>query len=356
MTNERLQYLLQRYLDQQVTPEELEEFEQWYAGQQEGRAGLLDEADKEGVAAFSAPLLQTLHQQMAEANTAVQRPAARLLILRAIAVAATLIIAFTTGWYFWKTHARSPQQVSTRQGADSLPESRLLGLDNTSDTTCQYNLPDGTVLVLAAHSRVEYEQPFRNNKRDVYLKGKAFFKVAKDASRPFTVFSGDISTTALGTAFTITAYPQDQQVKVQLQEGKVVVRSVMPGTHKKIQDAYLLPGQELAYHVQTATADIRNLALVPHKPGINKVKVLSAGSRTSMEATFEQEPLEKVLQQLAKGYGVRLQYNRDDVAYMDFSGKINKQDSLAKVINRIALLHRLEVIKTPAGYRIRKNQ
>lgn len=355
MTHDRLQYLLDRYLDKQATPAEEEEIEQWYARQQQ-EAGLLDKDDKAAVAAWSQPLLQQLHQQMAQAATPVHRQPAQIIAFRKVTVAAAIIAVGSLCILFWQNNRTASRQVAAVT-VDSAVRSRPVQINNTSDTIQQYQLKDGSVISLAANSRVEYQQPFTNNKRDIWLKGKALFKVAKDASRPFTVYSGDISTTALGTVFTITAFDNEPQVKVQLHEGKVVVKSITQKGRKPMADAFLLPGQELAYHIQTATSNIYKQSIATdNKKNNHAVKLLPPGSRTGMEATFEQEPLVNVLQQLAKSYRVRLQYNVDDLQYMDYSGQINKQDSLAKVINRIALLHRLVVIQTRTGYRIGKKQ
>lgn len=354
MTHDRLQYLLDRYLDKQATPQEVEELEQWYALQQQ-EAGLLDKEDQPAVEAWSQPLLQSLHRQMEQAETPVHRQPARIFSFRNMAAAAAIIAACCIGIFFWQSNVNRPKQVATVTPGSTAPP-HLTEINNTTDTIQQHQLEDGSIISLDGNSQLQYEQPFTNNRRHIYLKGKAFFKVAKDTSRPFTVFSGNISTTALGTAFTITAFEHAPQVKVQLHEGKVVVRSIANKGPKPMADAFLLPGQELAYKVQTATSNIYDPSITAKKPDNSTVKLLSPGSRTGMEAAFEQEPLVKVLQQLAKNYRVRLQYNVDDLQYMDYSGQINKQDSLAKVINRIALLHRLSVTQTRNGYLIRKNQ
>lgn len=354
MTHDRLEYLLDRYLDKQATPEELEEFEQWYA-QQQLEAGLLDKDDQPAVEAWSQPLLEALHQQMAQAEAPVYRRPARIFNFRNVAAAAVIIVACSVCIFYWQSNRNTPRQVAVITGGNTV-HPRLIQISNTADTTQQHQLEDGSVISLAANSRLQYQQPFHANKRDIWLKGKAFFKVAKDAGRPFTVFSGDISTTALGTAFTITAFDNDPQVKVQLHEGKVVVKSIAHKGRKPMADAFLLPGQELAYQVQTATSNIYDQAIAGKKTDNSTAKLLPPGSRTGMEASFEQEPLVNVLQQLAKSYRVRLQYNVADLQYMDYSGQINKQDSLSKVISRIALLHRLTVTQTHTGYRLSKNQ
>ena len=61
------------------------------------------------------------------------------------------------------------------------------------------------------------------DKREVYLCGEAYFKVAKNALSPFhvRVEGGDI--TVLGTSFNVSAYKEDVTWQTTLVEGRVQV-------------------------------------------------------------------------------------------------------------------------------------
>ncbi|UII24172.1 FecR family protein [Fulvivirga ligni] len=83
-------------------------------------------------------------------------------------------------------------------------------------------LPDGTVVNLNSESSIAYNKDFGKTFREVELAGEAFFEVAHDKSRPFTVRSGKISTTALGTAFNVRSY-EDVPTQVTLINGSVEV-------------------------------------------------------------------------------------------------------------------------------------
>ena len=64
-------------------------------------------------------------------------------------------------------------------------------------------LPDGSVAVLGPQSAIALD--YRDDSRTIdLLAGMSFFEVASDASRPFTVLSGSLSATALGTAFDVS--------------------------------------------------------------------------------------------------------------------------------------------------------
>lgn len=81
-------------------------------------------------------------------------------------------------------------------------------------------LADGSRLTLNGDSQARVTLARR--KRDVRLDhGEAFFKVAHDPSRPFTVHARDASVTALGTAFNVNRLADATEITVH--EGKVRV-------------------------------------------------------------------------------------------------------------------------------------
>ncbi|KAB2707171.1 FecR family protein [Brucella intermedia] len=65
------------------------------------------------------------------------------------------------------------------------------------------NLPDGSIATLGPESAIALD--FRSERRTIdLLAGMSFFEVAGDANRPFSVLSGTLSATALGTAFDVS--------------------------------------------------------------------------------------------------------------------------------------------------------
>jgi transmembrane sensor len=83
-------------------------------------------------------------------------------------------------------------------------------------------LSDGSRVILGAQSRVTPQ--FDGKERRLTLEfGEAFFEVARDPKRPFTVVSGGSEIRAVGTAFNVRATAD--RVLVSVTEGRVAVAS-----------------------------------------------------------------------------------------------------------------------------------
>ncbi len=81
-------------------------------------------------------------------------------------------------------------------------------------------LADGSVVTLGASSRIEVKFS-AGERRIVLIRGEAFFNVAKDHARPFTVAAGDTKARAVGTKFDVHRGPDE--VRVAVMEGVVEV-------------------------------------------------------------------------------------------------------------------------------------
>ncbi|RZM11206.1 MAG: hypothetical protein EOO88_47215, partial [Pedobacter sp.] len=90
-----------------------------------------------------------------------------------MATAACVIIALGVGWLLYPSKDIPPVMafvISTKTG-----ERRT------------YMLPDGSEVILNSNSSISFENNFGGKERRVHLSGEAFFKVSKDATRPFIV-------------------------------------------------------------------------------------------------------------------------------------------------------------------------
>lgn len=111
-------------------------------------------------------------------------------------------------------------------------------------------LSDGTEVNLNFGSKIKYPREFKGNTRELNLSGEGFFNVAHDPKHPFIVKTKRIYIKALGTKFNVLTYPENDKVETTLIEGKVVLeRSYENGETKSI--ASMTPGQHINYNTTT---------------------------------------------------------------------------------------------------------
>lgn len=106
------------------------------------------------------------------------------------------------------------------------------------------NLADGTTVTLNARSVLKVKKDYNKNNRTVYLSGEAYFKVTHEAEMPFTVQINKLSVTALGTSFDVSGFSNDPEIKISLEEGKVLVKAA---AQKRPQEIILKPGERAVY-------------------------------------------------------------------------------------------------------------
>lgn len=203
---------------------------------------------------------------------------------------------------------------------------------NTGKISKEVTLTDGSIVTLFADAKIEYDEPFQNNRRDIRLAGEAVFKVAKDKTKPFTVFSGELSTTALGTLFKVSNIQHNGAITVNLYEGKVVVKSQGSAT-KRAENFYLYPGDKLVYNKQTASFNLTRKKIV-------------AQMRQGHLLVFEKASLSDVFDQLASTYNVHIQYANDDFTQMYYIGSFDQSDSIQHILENIAKLNGLKLTKS----------
>ena len=96
---------------------------------------------------------------------------------------------------------------------------------------CEFSLAlvDGSRVWLNAGSELRYPERFAPGKREVFLKGEAYFEVARDTASPFFARTDHMELQVLGTSFDISAYPDDGEVVTTLLTGSQSVYVVENG-------------------------------------------------------------------------------------------------------------------------------
>ncbi len=149
-------------------------------------------------------------------------------------------------------------------------------------------LPDHSVVTLNADSSLEYDKNSFLERRELYLKGEAFFDVHKGSSFTVTTKNGEI--TVLGTAFDV--YARDRTLEVQCFEGKVHVKN-------EANEVILTPGKGTRSN-QNERLDIVNVSY-------------SKPDWLDGKSSFFEVPLERVIKELERQYNIKIHTGDIDV-------------------------------------------
>ncbi|SEW51709.1 FecR family protein [Chitinophaga arvensicola] len=250
------------------------------------------------------------------------------------AAAALLLVSGGLLWTTLREPAVKNIAAVTTVPVNKSAATALRTVFNHSRHTMPLTLSDGSKVELAPESEIRYQDPFTGQHRDIYLKGQALFRVSGSPEKPFTVYAGNVGTTALGTVFKITAWANKGITQVQLISGKVMVRPEQPTGATPVKDIYLLPGQDLRY-------DQRQLSVVINQP----VKKHNDKQTPIHEVlTFNNEPLESIFRQMSEKYQVKIQYTASTLTGMNFTGVFDSnKETLKDFLTTIGTLNNLTI-------------
>jgi ferric-dicitrate binding protein FerR (iron transport regulator) len=183
-------------------------------------------------------------------------------------------------------------------------------------------LLDGTRITLNADSKLKYPVRFGEDAREVSLEGEAYFEVNQDASKPFVVRTGNVSTTDLGTKFDVSAFPNEETITISLEEGKVEVSTNISGTKK--EDIFLTPTHQLIYNKEKETS---------------KVESFDSQKATGWKdniLVFDDEPFSKVLVPLERYFGVKFEIADQSLANRSIKANFKNESfwTVVKVIEK----------------------
>jgi len=99
------------------------------------------------------------------------------------------------------------------------------------------SLPDGSSITMNRNTTLSYKSSFGKRNRQVALSGEAFFEIAPDATKPFTIDAGKASVTVVGTSFNVITDNVDSAVEVFVTSGTVVLTD-----NAGVRDLTLEPG------------------------------------------------------------------------------------------------------------------
>lgn len=223
---------------------------------------------------------------------------------RYVAIAASIIIAFALFFNQYKTTETDNLLVTESYNTIELVE-----------------LNDGSTIDINRNSTLRYPEEFSDIKRNVTLKGEAFFTIAADKTRPFIIEAGQIQVKVVGTSFNIKAYPESELSEVIVETGIVEVSSIKD-TEKTI----------ILYAGDRAIFNTKNNSLT--KIENNNRNYIAWKTK---EIAFKNDNLADAIRLIEQVYNVSIQVPKDfalDSAMITATFDKNTIDFIIEVINK----------------------
>ncbi|HYF30769.1 MAG TPA: FecR domain-containing protein [Chitinophagaceae bacterium] len=220
--------------------------------------------------------------------------------------AAAAVILLLAGPYLW-TNLGSKSSIQTAYGQ-----------------VTQQQLPDGSEVILNANSSISYSSGWDQGKeREVWIKGEAFFKVKKTASKSrFIVHTDQLDVVVTGTQFNVVSRPDKSSV--MLTEGSVIIRT------KDGIETRMAPGD----FVELANSQLARKA----------VKEETVLAWKDKKLFFDNTPLSLAVQKIKEHYGVEIIIVDGSLAEKTITG-IVPNDNLDVLLSSLEATQEFKVVR-----------
>ena len=175
-------------------------------------------------------------------------------------------------------------------------------------------LPDSSVVWVNSGSTIKYNNNFSASNRDRELVGEAFFKVKHNANSPLIVNSSGLRVKVLGTEFSVSAYPEEANIQVVLEKGKVELTSASNARFRQ----EMKPGELASFDKaiqQVSVGNVNTNLYTSWKNGLINIYDL---------------PLSELVIKLEKRYNQKFEVD-DDIKNMPYTFTI-KNEELSSVL------------------------
>ncbi|MFI5453374.1 FecR family protein [Pedobacter sp. UC225_61] len=233
-----------------------------------------------------------------------------------IKIAAVLIVVLASTILVYTLQKRNQQESETI---------------STTTTKSFKLLADGTKIWLNKNSVLSYNSSFGKEKREISLKGEAYFDVVKNSAIPLFIHAGNITIEVKGTAFNVNAYTDKSYIQVAL------IRGLIQVSHEKDSKNIVLlkPNQKLTI----PNAVVNGTSKFTIEP-INTIALLNETKWTSDTLIFRKEKLKDLVIQLEKKYELKIEIQSAHLKERRFSGTFTTE-TIKQVLDALKLSYPL---------------
>ena len=216
-------------------------------------------------------------------------------------IAAALSIPLLAG-AIWLLLSRNEAR---EQSADATRQMEILMNQNSGDVTYIANpgtkslviLPDSSVVRLNGASKLIVPSRFAAGSRELFLSGEGYFDIRHHEDWPMNIHtSKGVVVKVLGTTFDLSAYDNDDNIKLTLIEGKVLVREEKTGSEHEVR-----PNQQISIASRTGELD----KPLP-RPVIKRADIQQSTGWINGELIFNNTAMPEIVKQLERWYGVHV--------------------------------------------------
>ncbi|WP_026768497.1 FecR family protein [Asinibacterium sp. OR53] len=234
--------------------------------------------------------------------------------------AAVVILALAVYYFNFISNNHTPKE-SAKQFATAYGERK------------NFQLPDGSFVVLNGGSKIKITDAYGVKARDIYLEGEAFFDVKHNKELPFIVHTSAMDVKALGTAFNVKAYPGEKMTEASLVRGLVEVTL----KDKENRKVLLHPNQKVQWQLPGATPGNKNNELATtDKKAVVTDKLVQGLTKTNRDEIIEiawtenkliftDETFENIAVLLERWYGVKIEFADVTIMNYRFTGIFEKE-------------------------------
>jgi transmembrane sensor len=298
MSKQSFEYLLEKYLAGKCNAEEKKVVEQWF--ELVGNDSKIPTTEPEW-----NHVKDRMWSRIHKGATPITKPVSiwQKQSFR-LAIAASITILLGLGIYFnYVLNTQNHLIISEYAG--------VVTQENATNKIIALKLEDGSVIKLHPKAILSYPKHFLADKREVTLKGNAFFDIKRNPNKPFMVLCGETITKVLGTSFLIKS-DLSSKIQVEVKTGKVSVYE-KGASNPKENGVVLTPNEKVVYFDE----DNHFVTGLVEKPEV----LVTVKDKINFD--FRNARLSEVLEKFKDAYGIEIFLEDEKIANCTFTGDLN---------------------------------